>query len=185
MRISAFPLAIILLGASLSLSAQSSKFIKKNADGTANILFSNTQISKGGEAKNVMKAAFKADESIYARAYFNAKFPALTGEAEGFIDVWVDGKHAKRMNFSNRDVAAGNEQMQIYVRNTNPSPDLKDEIWEAMEPGDHKVNLIVGFTQFMREGARASVQGDDVVVKRDDVYKAVYLSSSSFTFTKD
>ncbi len=185
MRASACTLAVLLAGASISLPAQSSKFIKKNADGTANILFSNTQIKKGEEAKSVMKSAFKADESIYARAYFSAKFPALTGEAEGFIDIWVDGKHAKRMAFTNRDVAAGNEQMQIYVRNTDPSPDIKDEVWDAMEPGNHKVNLIVGFTEFMREGARASVQGDDVVVKRDDVYKAVYLSSSSFTFTKD
>lgn len=185
MRAIVCTLAVFLVATSTALTAQSSKFIKKNADGTANILFSNTQIKKGEEAKNVLKAAFKADESIYARAYFSAKFPALTGEAEGFIDVWVDGKHAKRMNFSNRDVAAGNEQMQIYIRNTNPSPDLKDEIWEAMEAGEHKVNLIVGHTQFMREGARASVQGDDIVVKRDDVYKAVYLSQSSFTFTKD
>jgi len=185
MRASAFTLAVLFVGASISLPAQTSKFVKKNADGTANILFSNTQIKKGEEAKNVLKASFKADESIYARAYFSAKFPALTGEAEGFIDVWVDGKHAKRMAFTNRDVAAGNEQMQVYVRNTNPSPDIKDEVWDEMEPGEHKVNIIIGHTQFMREGARAEVQGNDLVVKRDDVYKAVYLSSSSFTFTKD
>lgn len=185
MRASVFTLAVLLVGTSILLSAQPSKFIKKNADGTANILFSNTQIKKGEEAKNVLKAAFKADESIYARAYFSAKFPALMGEEEGFIDVWVDGKHAKRLGFSNKDVAAGNEQMQIYVRNTDPSPDIKDDVWDAMDPGEHKVNLIVGHTQFMREGARASVQGDDIVIKRDDVHKAVYLSQSSFTFRKD
>lgn len=185
MRISAFPLAVLLVGASISLPAQSSKFIKKNVDGTANILFSNTQIKKGEEAKNVLKATFKADESIYARAYFSAKFPTLTGEEQGFIDVWVDGKHAKRMGFANKDVAAGNDQMQIYIRNTDPSPDVSDEVFDAMEPGAHQVKLVVGHTKFMREGARAEVQGDDLVVKRDDVHKAVYLSTSSFTFTKD
>ena len=178
-------LTVLLVGAVLPLTAQAAKFIKKNSDGTANILYSNTQIKKNEESKNALKTSFKADESIYARAYFSAKFPALTGEEEGFIDVWVDGNHAKRLNFSNRDVAAGNDQMQIYVRNTTPNPDIKDEVWDEMTAGVHKVNIIVGHTKFMREGASASVQGDDIVVKRDDVHKAVYLSSSTFTFTKD
>jgi hypothetical protein len=185
MKIPSQAFAMLLSCAALALSAQASKFIKKNADGTANILFSNTQIEKGGEARNVLKSSFKASDSIYARAYFSAKFPALAGEEEGFIDVWVDGKHAKRLAFSNRDVKAGNDQMQIYLRNTDPSPDIKDEVWDGLAAGVHKVRIIVGHTKFMREGARASVQGDQVVVKRDDVHKAVYLSQSDFTFTKD
>lgn len=177
---------VAAVGATMCLTAfaADSKYKKLNKDGTGNVLFSTTQINKGEEAKCTMKTSFGYDDSIYARAYFSAPLGQLTGEEVGFFDIWIDGKHAKRYEFSNKDVSAKNEQMQIYLRNTDPSPDVKDDVWGTLDAGTHKVKVVVGRTKFMRKGATASVQGDNVVVRRDDVYKPVYLSDSSFTLTK-
>jgi hypothetical protein len=163
--------------------AQAAKFKKMNQNGSANIIFSNSKIAKGGESKVVLKTTFTDSEPIWARAYFPKQFGKLEGEAEGFIDMWVDGKHVKRLAFGNKDVAAENDQMMIYVHNTD-SDDFKDEVWSSIEPGEHKMKIVVGKTQFLKKKVKLDVEGDDLVAKRDDAYKAVYLSESDITFIK-
>lgn len=186
MKIPAFLLLTVLFGAGLSAPAQSSKFMKLNKDGAGNIIFSNTSIKKNEEGKNTLKTRFNSADSIYARAYFSKPMGAFTGEEEGFIDIWVDGKHAKRLNFTNKDVPADRDQMVIYVYNTQDySPDFKDEVWDDLSAGEHKIKVVVGRTKFLREGATAEVQGDKLVVRRDDPHVAVYLSDSDFTFVKE
>jgi hypothetical protein len=170
----------------MSSYAAESKFKKMNKDGSANIVFSDTNIKKGEEAKSTLKTKFDDSESIYARAYFPAKFGQLKGEEEGFIDIWVDGKHAKRLNFSNKDVPADRDQMLIYVYNTKDyKPDFKDDVWDSLSAGEHTIKLVVGKTKFLREGVSVQDQGDRYAFKRDDVHKAVYLSDSNFTFVKN
>jgi hypothetical protein len=44
--------------------------------------------------------------------------------------------------------------------------------------------LVVGKTQFMREGVSVQDMGDSLALKRDDVHEAVYLSDATFTFVK-
>jgi uncharacterized protein YbdZ (MbtH family) len=111
---------------------------------------------------------------------------AFTGEEEGFIDLWIDGKHKKRLSFTNKDVPADWDQMVIYVHGTkDSSPDFKDEHWSRLDPGEHRFRLIVGRTRFLRKGASAKVQGDKIVVRRDDPHKAEYLSDSTFTYVKE
>lgn len=179
-------LTVALLILAVSSYAADSKYKKLNKDGTANMVFSNTNIKKGEEGKSVLKTRFEDSESIYARAYFSTKFGKLQGEEEGFIDIWIDGKHEKRLNFSNKDVAPDKDQTLIYVYNTKDySPDFKDEVWEGLSAGEHKIHLVVGKTKFMREGVSVQDQGDRYELKRDDVHKAVYLSDATFTFVKN
>jgi hypothetical protein len=182
--------AVILTVAILAFSAVSfgadSKYKKLNKDGTANMVFSNTNIKKGAEDKSVLKTKFDDSESIYARAYFSSKFGQLEGEEEGFIDIWIDGSHAKRLNFANKDVAPDKDQMLIYVYNTKDyKPDFKEDVWDSLSAGEHKIHMVVGKTKFMREGVSVQDQGDRYAIKRDDVHKAVYLSDSTFTFVKN
>ncbi len=164
--------------------AQSARFKKMNKNGSANIIFSNSQIKKGEESKVVLKTKFTDSEVIWARAYFPGKFGTLKGEAEGFIDVWIDGKHVKRMNFSNKDVPEDKDQMMIYIHNTG-SDDIKDDVWGAIDAGEHKVKIVVGKTEFLKAKVKVDVEGNDLVAKRDDAYKAVYLSESDFTYIKE
>jgi hypothetical protein len=42
----------------------------------------------------------------------------------------------------------------------------------------------VGKTQFLKKKVVLDVEGNDLVAKRDDAYKAVYLSESKFTYIK-
>lgn len=163
--------------------AQAAKFKIMNKNGSANIVFSNSKIEKGKESAVALKTKFTDSEVIWARAYFPNKFGALEGEAEGFMDMWVDGKHIKRLNFTNKDVPAANDQMMIYIHNTG-SDDFKDEVWSSIDAGEHKIKIVVGKTQFLKKKVVLDVEGDDLVAKRDDAYKAVYLSESDFTFIK-
>jgi len=163
--------------------AQSSKFKKMNKNGSANILFSNSKIEKGKESAVSMKTKFTDSEVIWARAYFPKTFGTLEGEAEGFMDMWIDGKHVKRLAFTNKDVPAANDQMMIYVHNTG-SDDFKDEVWDSIEAGEHKIKIVVGKTEFLKAKVKLDVEGDDLVAKRDDAYKAVYLSESDFIYIK-
>jgi hypothetical protein len=176
--------SVFLFSLTIAVFAQGSKYLKVAKNGTGNILFSNTQINRDQEAKSTFKTVFSNADAIYARAYFPGKFVKLEGEAVGFIDLWIDGKHAKRIKFSNDDVAAGNDQMQIYVHNTDPSADFSDDVWDYLSAGDHNVKIVVGRTEFMKAAATLEEQGNDLVVKEDDVYKPVYISESNFTFTK-
>jgi hypothetical protein len=186
MRIPNFVFIFILLGVSLVANAQSSKFMTLNKDGTGNIVFSTTVIKKNEESKNALSTKFTSGDSIYARAYFPKPIGAFTGEEEGFIDMWIDGKHEKRLNFSNKDVPADKDQMLVYVYNTKDyKPDFKDDVWGTLSAGEHRIKLVVGRTKFLRKGATAEVQGDKIVVKRDDPHAAVYLSDSNFTFVKE
>jgi hypothetical protein len=182
--------AVILITVVVAFSVTSygadSKFKKLNKDGTANMVFSNTNIKKGAEDKSILKTKFDDTESIYARAYFSSKFGQLKGEEEGFIDIWIDGSHAKRLNFTNKDVAADKDQTLIYVYNTKDySPDFKDDVWDSLSAGEHKIHLVVGKTKFMREGVSVQDQGDRYALKKDDVHKAVYLSDATFIFVKN
>jgi hypothetical protein len=175
----------LLIFAASSYGADS-KYKKLNKDGTANMVFSTTNIKKGAEDKSTLKTKFDDTESIYARAYFSAKFGQLKGEEEGFIDIWIDGSHAKRLNFTNKDISPDKDQTLIYVYNTKDyAPDFKDDVWESLSAGEHKIHLVVGKTQFMREGVSVQDQGDRYALKRDDVHKAVYLSDATFTFIKN
>ncbi|NVN92334.1 MAG: hypothetical protein HXX11_17275 [Desulfuromonadales bacterium] len=181
--------AIVLTTALVTLASSSygadSKFKKINKDGTANMVFSDTNIKKGAENRSTLKTKFDDTESIYARAYFSSKFGQLKGEEEGFIDIWIDGSHAKRLNFTNKDISADKDQTLIYVYNTKDYPaDFKDDVWENLTSGEHKIHLVVGKTKFMREGVSVEDQGDRLALKRDDVHKAVYLSDATFTFLK-
>jgi hypothetical protein len=186
MRVAAFILLSALVGVAISAPAQTSKFRNLNKDGTANAVFSTTPIKKGEEAKNKLQTRFTSSDSIYARAYFSKPMGAFTGEEEGFIDVWIDGKHEKRVNFTNKDVPADRDQMVIYVYNTQDyKPDFKSEVWEGLSAGEHRVKLIVGRTKFLRKGASAEIVGDNLVVRRDDPHAAVYLSDSTFTLVKE
>ena len=180
--------ALLALFGSSSLSASDagSKFRKLNKDGTGNMVFSSTNIVKGEEEKSELKTIFKEGESIYARAYFSTKLGELEGEEEGFIDLWIDGKHQKRLGFTNKDIAADKDQTLIYVYNTTDySPDFNESLFSDLTAGEHKIRLIVGKTKFVREGASLRDQGDTIAVVQDDVHKAVYLSDSSFTFIKN
>jgi hypothetical protein len=163
--------------------AQAAKYKKMNKNGSANIVFANVKISKGEESKVALKTSFTDSDAIWARAYFPNSFGKLEGEAEGFIDMWVDGKHVKRLAFSNKDVAPENDQMLIYIHNTG-SDDFKDEVWSGISAGEHKIKIVVGKTQFLKKKVVLDVEGDDLVAKRDDAYKAVYLSESDITFIK-
>ncbi len=163
--------------------AQAAKFKKLNKNGSANIIYSNSKIEKGKESNVILKNKFSDSEVIWARAYFPKAFGTLEGEAEGFIDMWIDGKHVKRLAFSNKDVPAGNDQMMIYVHNTD-SDDFKDEVWNSIDAGDHKIKIVVGKTEFLKAKVKLGVEGNDIVAERDDAYKAVYLSESEFTYTK-
>jgi hypothetical protein len=179
-------LTAVLSVLAVSLFAADSKYKKLNKDGTANMVFSNTNIKKGEEGKSTLKTRFEDSESIYARAYFSSKFGQLKGEEEGFIDIWIDGKHAKRLAFSNKDIAPDKDQTLIYVyKTTDYSPDFKDDVWEDLSAGEHNIHLVVGKTKFMREGVSVQDQGDRYAIKRDDVHKAVYLSDATFTFVKN
>ncbi len=163
--------------------AQAGKFKKMNKNGSANIIFSNDKIAKGGESKVTLKTTFEESETIWARAYFPKNFGKLEKEAEGFIDMWIDGTHVKRLAFSNKDVPAQNDQMMIYVHNTG-SDDFKDDVWSGISAGEHKIKIVVGKTEFLKKKVRLDVEGRDVVAKRDDAYKAVYLAESEFTYIK-
>jgi hypothetical protein len=178
--------ALLLLPATHAAQAQASKYLKLNKDGTGNIVFSTTPIKKNEEAKSKLQTRFTSSDSIYARAYFSKPMGEFKGEEEGFIDVWIDGKHEKRLNFSNKDVPADRDQMVVYVFNTQDyKPDFKSEVWDGLSAGQHQVKLIVGRTKFLRKGASAEVVGDKLVVRRDDPHAAVYLSDSTFTFVKE
>ncbi len=177
-------LVMIAVACSTIAFAKASTFMKMNKNGSANILFSDTKIEKGKESQVKLKSKFTDSEVIWARAYFPKEFGTLEGEAEGFIDLWIDGKHVKRLNFSNKDVPAGNDQMMIYVHNTG-SDDFSDDIWSGIEAGEHKIKLVVGKTEFLKAKVVLDVEGDDLVAKKDDAYKAVYLSESDFTYTKN
>ncbi len=169
----------------LSANAADGSFKKMNKDGSANMVFATTNIKKGEEGKAVLKTQFTSDDSIYARAYFGTKMGQLQGEEEGFIDIWIDGTHRKRLGFTNKDVAADRDQTLIYVYNTKDyKPDFKDDVWDELDAGTHKVKLVVGKTKFMREGVSVTDQGDRYAIKRDDVHKAVYLSDADFVFVK-
>jgi hypothetical protein len=185
MRAQAFVLLSLLAGAAMVAPAQTSSFKKLNADGTANAVFSTAPIKKGEEAKSRLQTRFTTDDSIYARVYFSKPVGAFAGEEEGFIDVWIDGKHEKRLNFSNKDVPADRDQMVVYVYNTQDyKPDFKSEVWDGLSAGEHRVKLLVGRTKFLRKGASAEVVGDNLVVRRDDPHAAVYLSDATFTLVK-
>ncbi len=182
---SVFAAAAVTLLMSGMATAQASKYLKLNKDGSGNIVFATTNIKKGEESKAALKTTFTDGDSIYARAYFPGKMGQLQGEEEGFIDLWVDGEHQKRLAFTNKDVPADRDQTLIYVYNTKDySPDFKADIWNELSAGEHKIKLVVGKTKFMREGISVQDQGDRYALKKDDVHKAVYLSDSSFTFTK-
>jgi len=181
----AIVLTIVLMTFAVSSYGAEQKYKVLNKDGTANMVFSNTNIKKGAEGKSTLKTKFDDTESIYARAYFSSKFGQLKGEEEGFIDIWIDGSHAKRLNFTNKDISADKDQTLIYVYNTNDYPaDFKEDVWESLSAGEHKIHLVVGKTKFMREGVSVEDQGDRLAFKRDDVHKAVYLSDATFTFVK-
>ena len=168
-----------------SVLAADGGFKKMNKDGSANMVFATTNIKKGEEGKATLKTKFSSDDSIYARAYFGTKMGQLQGEEEGFMDIWIDGKHRKRLAFTNKDIPADRDQTLIYVYNTKDySPDFKNDVWDELDAGEHKVKLVVGKTKFMREGVSVTDQGDRYAIKRDDVHKAVYLSDSDFIFTK-
>jgi len=175
----------VIFSFSLAIFAQNSKYLKIAKNGTGNILFSSSQINRDEESKVTFRTSFSDVDAIYARAYFPAKFPNLEGEAKGFIDLWIDGKHQKRLEFTNNDVAAGNEQMQVYVHKTNPEADFSDEIWDNLSSGEHKIKVVIGRTEFMKAAATIQEQGNDLVVKEDDVYKPVYISEGTFTYTKN
>ena len=184
-----FSLATALIALCLALpgiaDAQASKYLKLNKDGSGNIVFATTNIKKNEEGKATLKTSFTDGDSIYARAYFPGKMGQLQGEEEGFIDLWIDGKHQKRLAFTNKDVPADRDQTLIYVYNTKDyTPDFKADIWGELSAGKHSVKVVVGKTKFMREGISVQDQGDRYAIKRDDVHKAVYLSDSSFEFTK-
>ena len=179
--------ALVIAASFLAVTAHAadSGFKKMNKDGSANMVFATTNIKKGEEGKASLKTKFTSDDSIYARAYFGTKMGQLQGEEEGFIDIWIDGTHRKRLAFTNKDVAADRDQTLIYVYNTKDySPDFKDDVWDELSAGEHKVKLVVGKTKFMREGVSVTDQGDRYAIKRDDVHKAVYLSDSDFMFVK-
>ncbi len=182
----AVALTIVISSFAITAYGADSKYKKLNKDGTANMVFSNTNIKKGAEDKSILKTKFDDTESIYARAYFSSKFGQLKGEEEGFIDIWIDGSHSKRLNFTNKDVAPDKDQTLIYVYNTKDySPDFKDEVWDGLSVGEHKIHLVVGKTKFMREGVSVEDRGDRYAIKRDDVHKADYLSDATFIFVKN
>ena len=169
----------------ISAHAADGSFKKMNKDGSANMVFATTNIKKGEEAKAALKTKFTSDDSIYARAYFGTKMGQLQGEEEGFMDIWIDGKHRKRLAFTNKDIPADRDQTLIYVYNTKDyPPDFKADVWDELDPGEHKVKLVVGKTKFMRKGLSVTDQGDRYAIKRDDVHKAVYLSDADFVFVK-
>jgi hypothetical protein len=161
--------------------AQSAK--KMNKNGTVNIIFASANIPKGKESTVALKTKFSDSDAIWARAYFPQAFGTLEGEAEGFIDMWVDGKHIKRLAFSNRDVAPDKDQMLIYIHNTG-NDDFKEEVWNEISAGEHKIKIVVGKTQFLKKKVTLDIEDDNLVAKGDDVYKAVYLSESDITFIK-
>ena len=157
---------------------------KLNANGTGNILFSNTKIEKGGESKAKMKNIFSANEVIWARAYFSKPFGQLEGDdAEAFMDIWIDGKHVKRSAFPENSFKPEADQMMIYVHNTG-NDDFKDDVWADLSAGEHKVKIVFGKTQFLKAGVSLELQGEKIVAKDDDSYIAVYLSESDFTYVQ-
>jgi len=175
-------LAVTVLGATAFAAGPKQKVIGKN--GAANILFSTEKIEKGKEDKAKLATSFTSEDVIWARAYFPKTFGTLEGEAEGFIDLWVDGKHVKRLTFSNSDVAADADQTVVYLHNTG-NDDFKDEVWSEIGAGTHKVKLVIGKTEFLKAKVKLEVQDNDTVsAKRDDAYKAVYLAESDFTYVK-
>jgi hypothetical protein len=177
-------LMVVAVAALCAVSfAQAAKFKKINKNGSANIIFANVKISKGEESKVTLKTTFTDSEAIWARAYFPKAFGTLEGEAEGFIDMWIDGKHVKRLNFSNKDVAPENDQMVIYIHNTG-NDDFKEEVWNEIAAGQHTIKIVVGKTEFLKAKVNLDVEDDKLVAKRDDAYKAVYLSESDITYTK-
>jgi len=178
-----FPL-LALLGFALTAGAQIAEFRKLGPNGAANIVFSTAKIEKGKEKAVTLATKFTNTDVIWARAYFPGEFGELTEEAEGFIDIWIDGKHVKRLNFNNKTVPPDRDQTMIYVHNTG-NDDFKDDVWSGLEPGEHKVKVVVGKTELLAEKVKLAVEGDDVVAKRDDAYKAVYLSESDFTYTQE
>lgn len=180
--------AVLFVAATLgvnSLPAAESKYAKLNKDGTGNVVFASTNIVKGEEAKAELKTTFGEGEMIYARAYFSAPMVKLAGEEEGFIDLWIDGKHAKRLKFTNDDIAPGKDQTLIYVYKTSDyAADFDESLFSDLTAGEHKMRIIVGVTKFVREGAAIRDQGDQLAVVKDDVHKANYLADSVFTFVK-
>jgi len=176
---------VVSAGSLLSTSAyaQAAKYMKPNKDGTGNIVFASTNIKKNEEGNATLKTTFTSADTIYARAYFVGKMGQLQGEEEGFMDLWIDGEHQKRLSFTNKDIPADRDQTLVYVYNTKDyPPDFKNDVWAGLSPGPHKVKLVIGKTKFMREGVRLQDQGDRYAIKKDDVHKAVYLSDSDFTF---
>lgn len=175
---------LALLGLATAACAQISEFRKIGANGEANIVFSTSKIDKGKEKDVTFATKFTSTDPIWARAYFPGEFGELEGEAEGFIDIWIDGTHAKRMSFTNKTVAADKEQTPIYLHNTG-NDDFKADVWAGLEPGEHKVKVVVGKTELVAEKVKLSVEGDDVVAKNDDAYKAVYLAESDFIYVQE
>ncbi len=176
---------LVFSRAASTASGADSKYKVLNKDGSGNIIFASTNIVKGEEDKAELKTSFQEGETIYARAYFSAPMVKLSGEEEGFMDLWIDGKHAKRLSFTNDDIAPGKDQTLIYVyKTTDYAPDFSDSLFSDLDAGAHKLRLIVGVTKFVREGASLRDQGDKIAIVKDDVHKAVYLSDSTFTFLK-
>lgn len=179
-----FLTAFAILGLASAVWAQSSEFRVIGSNGEGNVVFSTTKIEKGKEQSVTMATKFTSKDPIWARAYFPAEIGELEGEAEGFIDIWIDGSHAKRMSFTNKTVAADHDQTSIYIHNTG-SDDFKADVWSGLTPGEHRVKVVVGKTELVAEKVKLDVEGDDVVAKRDDAYKAVYLAESEFTYVEE
>ena len=139
------------------------------------IIFSNKQIKQGLENKVPLKTEFISSEVIWARAFFPKRLGNLKRGESLNIDIWVDGRFARRVKIAKPNPKW--TQMQIYVHNTGDD-DINSTVYDRISSGKHEVSIHVVYAKFMMK--KKVVRSGRVYY--EDVFKPVYLSKGKINY---
>lgn len=167
-----------IIYAAVDAAAQVKKFRKVDAKGEANIIFSSQQIKLNQESSVKLKTDFIYGEPVYSRVYFPRPVGKLVKGERVLADMWIDGKFAGRVSYSEMDPSW--DTMQLLISNTG-SDDFNSSYLSGLSSGSHKIDIYVSREVYMKDKNVAKLVNENIEVNREKVYTLKYLSKGSFT----
>lgn len=178
-----FTLSLLAIGALIMMShaevdaRQGFKTI--NDKGQANFIFASQAIGKGKEHTVTLKTGFTPTDKIYARGYFPGAVGSFNDGEKMHVHMWADGKRIGNWTYGSPPNARW-DQMSLYLRNTGDD-DFNGGMSRALDrlgSGSHTVKFYFVRDKFLKY--KLVKKGNSV--RKEPVYKPVYLTAGEFTY---